>query len=43
MYQLIKKYYKMGLYTNDNLAKFVTRGTITADQYREISGEDFSK
>lgn len=43
MYQLIKRYYKMGLYTNDNLTKFVARGTITETQYKEITGEAYSK
>lgn len=43
MYQLIKKYYKMGLYTNDNLAKFVARGTITATQYKELTGGEYRK
>jgi uncharacterized XkdX family phage protein len=43
MYQLIKKYYKMGLYSNDSLAKFVARGTLTEAQYQKITGEKFSR
>ena len=43
MFQLIRKYYKMGLYTKDSVAKFVARGTLTEAQYREITGEDYSK
>ena len=43
MYQLIRKYYNMGLYTKENVARFVDRGTLTEAQYREITGEDYSK
>lgn len=43
MYQLIRKYYSMGLYTKENVARFVARGTLTEAQYREITGEDYSK
>lgn len=43
MYQLIKKYYKMGLYTKENVAKFVARGTLTEAQFQEITGEEYVK
>ncbi len=43
MYQLIKRYYKMGLYTKESVAKFVVRGTLTEAQYREITGEEYVK
>jgi len=43
MFQLIKKYYRMGLYTKAGVAAYVVRGTLTPEQYQEITGEEYSK
>ena len=43
MFKLIQKYYKLGLYTKENVAKFVARGTLNETQYEEITGEKFGK
>ena len=37
----IKRFYMLGLYTNEMVAKFVEKGAITADEYKEITGEDY--
>ncbi len=43
MFKLIQKYYKLGLYTKENVAKFVARGTLSEAQYQEITGEKLGK
>lgn len=36
MFELIKKYYKMGIYGEAQLALFVKSGTITAEQAQQV-------
>ncbi len=36
MYDIIKKYYDMGLYTDEDLETFVEAGYITQEQADEI-------
>lgn len=38
MYEKIKKWYGQGLWTATMVANAVTKGVITSDQYREITG-----
>ncbi|WAX23969.1 hypothetical protein [Latilactobacillus phage TMW 1.46 P2] len=43
MFDYIKEYYEMGLYTKDDLATFKVSGMITSDQYDQlIGGQDES-
>lgn len=42
MYEKIKRFYKLGLYTNAQVKVFVTKGIITSGQYEEITGEPYS-
>ena len=39
MFKLVKRYYDKGVYTKDDVMKFVTAGKITEDEYKEIVGE----
>lgn len=41
MFAKIKKFYNLGLYSKAQVAQFVTKGVITAAQYKEITGEDY--
>lgn len=34
-----KRYYDLGYYSKEDVAIFVERGKITADQYQEITGD----
>ncbi|QFR65540.1 XkdX family protein [Schleiferilactobacillus harbinensis] len=34
-------YYKMGLFTIPDMQLFVQAGEITADQYKQATGEDY--
>lgn len=40
MFEKIKKFYKQGLYTEEQVYKFVEKGVITDEQYRLIVGEN---
>lgn len=36
MFDTIKRFYDMGLYTAEQVHNFVEKGIITEDEYREI-------
>lgn len=38
MFEKIKKFYNLGLYTKEQVHKFVEKGVITEEQYIEIVG-----
>lgn len=40
--KFISGYYKLGLYTSDNVKAFVVAGWITADDYKTITGADYA-
>ena len=40
-FDLVKKYYDKGLWTKAKVAEAVVKGWITADEYKEITGEDY--
>ncbi|VUZ24882.1 Uncharacterised protein [Acetobacterium wieringae] len=42
MYNSIKRYYDEGRYTNDQVKIFVRAKWITAEQYKTITGEDYT-
>ena len=42
MEALVKKYYALGLYTVDDLKVFVKAAYITADDFKTLSGTDYT-
>lgn len=40
--ELAMKNYKRGLWTDDMVARLVAKGKITADDYKEITGKDYT-
>lgn len=38
-FELIKDYYNLGLFTNDNLDMFVSIGWLTEEQSKELKNE----
>lgn len=40
MFEKLMKFFKLGLYTKEMIHKFVDKGVITEEQYKEIVGED---
>lgn len=41
MFEKVKRFYDLGLYTKEQVATFVRRGVLTEEQYKEIVGEDY--
>ncbi len=41
-YEVIKKNFDRKLWNKQMVAVAVTKGVITADQYKEITGEDYT-
>lgn len=41
MFKKVKKYYDKGLYTKEVVKKFVEKGVLTADEYKEITGDEY--
>lgn len=41
MFNIVKRFYDRGIYSKADVAKFVRADTVTAEQYREITGEDY--
>ncbi len=42
MFDKIKKFYDLGLYTDAQVAVFVRKGIITPEQYEEITGKPYN-
>ncbi len=42
MFAIVKRYYDKGIYAKTDVAVFVRAGKITAEQYEEITGEQYS-
>lgn len=40
-FEKVKKYYKAGYYTNEQVKVFVVGEKITKEQYKEITGIDY--
>ena len=43
MFKIVKRYYDKGIYSKEDVATFVKAGKITAEQYKEITGEDYTE
>ena len=41
MFEIIKDYYDEGLWSKSRVRYAVQKGKITADEYKEIVGEDY--
>lgn len=41
MFGIVKRYYDAGIYDNNDVAKFVKAGKLKAEEYKEITGEDY--
>lgn len=42
MFEKVKRFYDMGLYSAGNVAVFVEKGKLTAEQFEEITGQTYS-
>lgn len=41
--KIVKRYYDKGIYSKENVATFVRAGKITAEQYKEITGDTYEE
>ena len=41
LFKTIRKYYRMGLYNDEQVAEFVRKGKITPEEYEEITGKPY--
>ncbi|MBR0035370.1 MAG: XkdX family protein [Synergistaceae bacterium] len=42
MFEKIKKYYEAGVWSEKRVRNAVTQNAITAEQYKEITGKDYT-
>jgi uncharacterized XkdX family phage protein len=42
-YEICKRYYDQGIYTDDDLKKFVAKGKLTPEEYEEITGKKYKE
>lgn len=43
MYKIVKRYYDKGIYSAEDVAKFVKAGKITPEEYKDITGEEYAE
>lgn len=41
MFEKVKRFYDLGLYTKAQVARFVVKNVLTEEQYEAITGEAF--
>lgn len=41
MFEKIKRFFNLHLYTQKQIHQFTEKGVITPEQYKEITGEDY--
>lgn len=41
MFEKVKKFYDLNLYTDTQVKQFVIKGKLTQEQYKEITGKDY--
>ncbi len=43
MFEKVKRFYDLGLYTKTQVAAFVLKGKLTAEQYTLITGDEYEE
>lgn len=41
MFKIVKRYFERGIYNASDVATFVKAGKLTADEYKQITGQDY--
>ena len=41
MFVIVKRYYDKQYYSKEDVAKFVAAGKLTAEEYQQITGEEY--
>lgn len=42
MFKIVKRYFDKGIYSKEKVAKFVAAGKLTAEEYKEITCEEYA-
>ncbi|HCT64257.1 MAG TPA: XkdX family protein [Lachnospiraceae bacterium] len=42
MFKVVKRYYDLGIYSKENVKVFVVAGRLTAEDYRLITGDEYT-
>lgn len=42
MYKIVKMFYDKGIYSKENVGRFVKSGRLTAEEYKLITGEEMT-
>lgn len=42
MFKIVKRYFDKGIYSKEDVAKFVAARRITKAEYKEITGEEYT-
>ena len=42
MYSKVKRFYDLGLYSDAQVAQFVVKGKLTAEEYQQITGQTYT-
>lgn len=42
-YAICKRYYDQGIYSDDDLKRFVKSGKLTKEEYKEITGKAYKE
>lgn len=42
MFKIVKRYFEKGLYSAEDVAKFVKAGKLTAEEYETITGKEYA-
>lgn len=43
MFKIVKRYHDMGIYSAEDVSKFVLSGKLTTDEYKQITGIDYAE
>ena len=43
LFKTVKRYYDQGIYTKEDVAKFVRKGAITPEEYKTITGDEYNE
>lgn len=43
LYKTVKRYYDSGIYSKEDVARFVEAGRLTAEEYKLITGDDYEE
>lgn len=41
IYRIVNRYFEKGIYSAEDVARFVAAGQLTPDEYKGIVGEDY--